>query len=401
MKILVITQYFWPEEFRINDICEGLMGKGHKIDVITGIPNYPYGKFFDGYSTKEKREEVYKEHINIRRVRVVPRKKGLLNLGLNYISYMFWGSLEAMRCLKKDYDKVFVFQLSPITLAIPGIIISKIKKIPSMIYVQDLWPESLYAIKPLNNKFLKRMLDKICSSIYRKFDKVLITSVGFKDILKDKGVAEERIKYFPQWAEDFYSVDSKEIIQGENKEFVLTFAGNVGKAQSVETIIKAANHTKKIRSDLNIKWQIIGDGSEFENVKKLAKEYEIGDILEFLGRKPSNTMPDYFAKSDGLIVTLRDEDILKVTLPAKVQSYMAAKKPILSSVSGEGKRVVEEANCGLTSEAEDYIGLSENAIRLYEMNNEERELLALNGNRYFKENFTRDRLLSELESLLV
>ncbi|MGL5354472.1 MAG: glycosyltransferase family 4 protein, partial [Clostridium sp.] len=176
MKILVVTQYFWPEDFRINDICEGLIEKGHEVEVLTGIPNYPYGKFYEGYSIFKRRKEYYKG-IKIKRVPMIPRgKDGFMKLALNYISYTISASIAAVGLLFNKYDRVFVFQLSPITLAIPGIIVSKIKKIKSTIYIQDLWPDSLYCIKEIKNNRIKLILDRICMKIYNSFDNVLITS---------------------------------------------------------------------------------------------------------------------------------------------------------------------------------------------------------------------------------
>ncbi|MGL4990287.1 MAG: glycosyltransferase family 4 protein [Sarcina sp.] len=401
MKILVITQYFWPEEFRINDICDGLIDKGYEIDVITAIPNYPYGKFFEGYSKKENRVEIFKEKINVIRVNTTPRQNGFVNLVKNYLSYMFWGSIQAFKQRNKGYDKIFVFQLSPITIAIPGIIVSKLKKIPSTVYVQDVWPESLYAIKVINNKLIRSFCEKICSSIYKSFDNVLITSRGFKGILMKKGVIESRIKYFPQWAEDIY-LEEQEIINKDIKkdEFLITFAGNIGKAQSVDTIIKAASYIKNKNFNLNIKWKLIGDGSEFNNMKALAEELNLETFVEFVGRKPVESMPMYFSKSDALVATLVDNEIFNVTLPAKVQSYMASNKPILVSMNGAGNDVVKEIKCGLACEAEDYISLAQNAIKLAKMSDEERNVFANNGKKYFEENFTREKLLNELDCFL-
>ncbi|MGL5820930.1 MAG: glycosyltransferase family 4 protein [Sarcina sp.] len=398
MKILVITQHFWPEEFRINDICEGLVNDGYEVDVIAGIPNYPKGKFFDGYSLFKKRKEVYKDKINVIRVPTIPRGTGFVQLALNYFSYMFFGSIEVLKHLNKEYDRVFVFQVSPITLAIPGMLMSKLKKIKSIIYVQDLWPESFFTIKKSDNKILKALLNKLCRFVYTYFDTVLITSRGFKDILMEKGVKAERIVYFPQWAEDFYSKFDGEVEKSE--QFVLTFAGNVGKAQSVDTIIRAADYAKQLRSNLDIKWQILGEGSEFENSKNLVEELHLDKAyFEFLGRKPAVTMPKYFAESDALIVTLTNEKLFNVTLPAKVQSYMAAAKPILSAISGEGKKIIEEAQCGLTCEAGDYKKLAENAIKLSEMTIKERVEMAKNAKSYFNNNFTRKKLLVQLENI--
>lgn len=396
MKILVVTQYFWPEDFRINDICEGLIEKGHDVEVLTGIPNYPYGKFYDGYSFLKKGKKEYKG-IKIKRVPIIPRgKDGVIKLALNYISYTVSASIATLSLMFNRYDRVFVFQLSPITLAIPGIIISKIKKIPSTIYIQDLWPESLYCIKEVSSERVKYILDRICMKIYNSFDNVLITSNGFSEKLIDKGMEKDKIRYLPQWAEAFYMTedDNEEL---ESELLTVTFAGNIGKAQSINTIIEAA---KLAKNNKKIKWQIIGDGSEFENVKKLVREYSLEETVYMLGRKPAEDMPMYFSNSNGLIVTLANEDILKSTLPAKVQSYMASGKPIIGAISGEGNYVIRESNCGLVGEAEDYRTLYDNVIKLYNMNFDERKKLGENGKKFFKENFNREILLNKLELII-
>lgn len=396
MKILVVSQYFWPEEFRINDICEGFIQQGHEVEVLTGIPNYPQGKFFNGYSLFKMGVREYKG-VKIRRVPLIPRgKDNLIMLGLNYISYTITASIASLGLLFNRYDRVFVFQLSPITLAIPGIIVSKIKKIPSFIYVQDLWPESLFTIKEVNNKGIKNILNKICSRIYKSFDKLLITSKSFEDKLIEKGIDRAKIEYFPQWAEDFYS-NTKVEQKKRNNNFVVTFAGNIGKAQSVNTIIEAANLAK---DNKNIIWNILGDGSDFNYIKELVHKYSIQDTVKLLGRKPSSEMPKYFSESDALIVTLRNDEVLRATLPAKVQSYMASGKPILAAISGEGNRIIKDSNCGLVGEAEDHIKLYENVIKLFNMSEEERNILGNNGKEYFKNNFTREKLLSQLEVIM-
>ncbi|MDT7963420.1 glycosyltransferase family 4 protein [Clostridium perfringens] len=238
-------------------------------------------------------------------------------------------------------------------------------------------------------------MKNICNKIYNSFDKLLIASKGYEDILLKEGFKKEKFEYFPQWAEDFYSESLKKV--SENRIFTVTFAGNIGKAQSVNTIIEAANLAKENK---NIKWQIIGDGSEFENIKYLVKKYSLENTVDLLGRKPAKDMPKYFSSSDGLIVTLKNEEILKVTLPAKVQSYMAAGKPIIAAISGEGSRTIKESKSGLVGEAEDYKALYENVIKLYDMNENERICIGNNGKEFFEENFTRDKLLNQLEVIM-
>ncbi|NGU13351.1 glycosyltransferase family 4 protein [Clostridium perfringens] len=395
MKILVVTQYFWPEEFRINDICKGLKEAGHDVEVLTGLPNYPEGKIYKGYSWIKKGVKEY-NGIKIMRVPMIPRgKNSSMMLALNYVSFMVNASLKALTLIGKKYDRVFVFQVSPITSAVPAIILAKLKKIPSYIYIQDLWPETFYSIINIKNKKIRSKMKNICNKIYNSFDKLLIASKGYEDILLKEGFKKEKFEYFPQWAEDFYSESLKKA--SENKIFTVTFAGNIGKAQSVNTIIEAANLAKENK---NIKWQIIGDGSEFENIKDLVKKYSLENTVDLLGRKPAKDMPKYFSSSDGLIVTLKNEEILKVTLPAKVQSYMAAGKPIIAAISGEGSRTIKESKSGLVGEAEDYKALYENVIKLYDMNENERICIGNNGKEFFKENFTRDKLLNQLEVIM-
>lgn len=394
MKILVISQYFWPEDFRINDICKGIKEEGHEVTVVTGLPNYPYGKVYDGYSLFNRGPKEYEE-IKIKRCAMIPRgKDNSIMLALNYVSFMISASIKVIPLLFQKYDRVFVFQVSPITSAIPAIIYSKIKKIPSYIYIQDLWPETFYSIVNINNKKLRRILKKVCNKIYNSFDNLLIASRGYEEILIREGINKKKLYYLPQWAEDFYS-NSQDTYDGN--EFIVTFAGNIGKAQSVDTIIKAANLSK---SNKNIKWQIIGDGSEFENIKNMVNELGLNETVTFTGRKPSSEMPKYFSKSQGLIVTLRNEEILRVTLPAKVQSYMASGKPILAAISGEGKRVIEESKCGLVTEAEDFEGLYKNVIKLYNMNKEQRKELGKLGKEYFNSKFTRTKLLQDLKNII-
>lgn len=394
MKILVITQYFWPEEFRVNDICIGLKEFGHEVEILTGLPNYPKGKIFEGYSYFKRGSREYKG-MKVMRVGIVPRgNNNFIMLFLNYLSFMISASIRIIPLIFRRYDRIFVFQVSPLTTAIPAIILSKLKKIPSYIYVQDLWPETLYSIVNISNKYLRRIMKKVCNLIYKSFDKLLIASKGYEEIFLKDGVKKSKIEYLPQWAEDLYLSES---IEEDNHEFTLTFAGNIGKAQSVNTIIEAANLAKK---DKDIKWNIIGDGSELKNIKELVEKYSLQNTVKILGRKPLSEMPKYFSKSDVLIVTLKNEDILKVTLPAKVQSYMASGKPILASINGEGSRVIREADCGLVCEAEDYVNLYKNAIELYKLGEEKRRILGGNGRKYFNNNFTREKLLNKLEEII-
>lgn len=400
MKTLVVTQYFWPEEFRINDICEGLSEKGHEVEVLTGLPNYPYGKLFDGYSFFSRGEKEYKG-IKINRCYLIERgKDSSVKLALNYISFMINGLFHIPKLVNKRFDNIFVFQVSPITSAIPAIVLGKLKNIPKSIYIQDLWPETFYSIKNIKNKNIRNILKKICIKVYDAFDQIVIASEGYRDILVHAGINGNKIVYLPQWAEDIYSdmKSNENVIEKKDDDFVLTFAGNIGKAQSVDTIIKAANLAKE---NIHIKWIILGDGSEFSKITSLVEKYELQDTVKLVGRKPSIDMPKYFNQSDALIVTLKDTDIFRITLPAKIQSYMASEKPIIGSISGTGMETIMDSNCGLVSESEDFEDLYNQVIKLYNMSEIDRKKLGSNGKEYFKNNFERDMLLNRLEKYLI
>lgn len=401
MKILVVSQYFWPEEFRINDICKGLVEEGHEVEVLTGIPNYPEGKYFDGFSIFKRGPKQY-DGVKVRRCFCVPRgKNSKIKLVLNYFSFAISSLFHIPFITKNKYDKVLVYQLSPITMAIPAIAIKKIKKIPVDMYILDLWPESLLSIVNIKSTKIKKTIYNICKKIYKSADAIYITSKGFKRQLINLDIQEEKITYLPQWAEDTYKdevllKDKKLENLCENK-FNIVFAGNIGKAQSIETIINAANICK----ENNIQWIVIGDGSEKSMAEKKVKELNIDNKVIFLGRKPVEEMPKYYNIADALLVTLGNDKLFTITVPAKIQSYMASGKPILGAISGEGNNVIKESNCGLACEAEDYKKLAELAQQMYMMTEKERKTLGKNGLRYFKKNFDRELLLRKINDLLV
>lgn len=401
MKILVVSQYFWPEEFRINDICKGLVEEGHEVEVLTGIPNYPGGKYFDGFSIFKRGPKQY-DGVKVRRCFCVPRgKNSKIKLVLNYFSFAISSLFHIPFITKNKYDKVLVYQLSPITMAMPAIAIKKIKKIPMDMYILDLWPESLLSIVNIKSTKIKKTIYNICKKIYKSADAIYITSKGFKSQLINLDIQEEKITYLPQWAEDIYKdevvlKDKKLEYLCENK-FNIVFAGNIGKAQSIETIINAANICK----ENNIQWIVIGDGSEKSMAEKKVKELNIDNKVIFLGRKPVEDMPKYYNIADALLVTLGNDKLFTITIPAKIQSYMASGKPILGAISGEGNNVIKESNCGLACEAEDYKKLAELAQQMYIMTEKERKTLGKNGLRYFKKNFDRELLLRKINDLLV
>lgn len=401
MKLLVVSQHFWPEQFRVNDICEGLVEKGNEVDVLTGLPNYPKGKFFEGYSWTNRGE---KEHKGIKITRIPILERGIdskFGLILNYISFVLSSLFFIPKLIKNKYDKVIVYQTSPITMAIPAVILKKLTNIESYIYILDLWPQSLFSIVNIKSKYIRKLSNKFCSRIYKSFDNIWITSKGFEKELNKMGISSNNIEYIPQWAEDLYKknidIDKDDDLYKFKDKFNLVFAGNIGKAQSVDSIIKAANLCKEYEK---INWIILGDGSEKDNMEKLSEEMGLNHCVKFLGRKPIDDMPKYFSLADGLLITLRDDDLFKITVPAKLQSYMASGKPILGCISGESKQLIEDSECGFACESKDYNAFAKNVIKLYNMNSYEREQLGNNGAKYFNENFERNKILNNINDKL-
>ena len=399
MKILIITPHFWPEEFRINDIAMGLKEKGHEVDILTNIPNYPYGKYFDDYSILKNRKQNY-NGIGIKRLFVIPRgNSSKLMLILNYLTFMLSGIVNIPWILKQKYDRILVYQLTPITVAVPAILTKAISKVPIHIYILDLWPESLFTIVNIGNNFVRNVSHKICSFIYKSFDKIYISSRGFAKRLGY--INKEKIEYVPQWAEDLYRNNTN--LKDEKIEALyadktnIVFAGNIGKAQSIDTIVNAANICKKNK---NIQWIILGDGSEKKYLDEKIIELNL-DNVQALGRKPIEDMPKYFDKADALLVTLTKDELFQITVPAKVQSYMAAGKPVIGCISGEGQELIKEANCGFICEAEDYNALSEIVFKIDKMSKNQLSELGLNALNYFNKNFDRKIVLDNMEAILI
>ena len=387
MKILVICQYYYPEPFRISDICEELVKQGHKVTVVTGTPNYPMGEIYEGYHDKDKQDEII-NGVKVHRCKIHPRKTGSINRFWNYYSYCF-ASTRYVSKLDGSYDVVFINQLSPVIMAQAGIRYARKWNKKSVLYCLDLWPASLSA-GGIKGGLIYKWFHRKSKKIYRAVDKILITSKSFADYFeKEFGISETT--YLPQYAEDTFSPDK---CRKEPDEFIdLMFAGNIGAAQSVDTIIKAAALCKDVK---NLRWHIVGDGKELDSMKRFAKELDVPVI--FHGRKPMEDMPKYYAMADAMLVTMEKDLDLSLTLPGKVQSYMAAGKPIIGAIDGEAQFIISEANCGYAVPANDYMALA-NSVRdmcmslgLDEMGRKSRE--------YYLNKFTKKSVLKQFEECL-
>lgn len=398
MRILVVCQYYAPEPFRITDIATELLKRGHHVDVLTGIPNYPEGRFYKGYGFAQRRLEML-NGVRVFRVPIIPRGKGTaIHLALNYASFVVSGSLRALMMPRHDYDVVLVYQLSPVMMAIPGIIAASHVCVPMVLYVADLWPESLSAARGTNNKAILRSIGRIVDWIYRKSKTILVTSKGFMDSIILRGQSPCKLKYIPQYPEDVYRPATVALDDSARKEmpkgFNIVFTGNIGVAQGLDVVIEAAT---KLLSYNDINWVIIGDGRAREALEKASVSKGLGQRVHFLGRRPMARIPIYLALSDVALLCLGPAPLFALTLPAKIQSYFACGIPIIGSVDGDAANVIVESGAGLAGRAGDATALAKNVLAMYRSSVEERKIYSKNALRYFNENFRKDRLITEIE----
>lgn len=398
MHILIVTQYFYPEVFRINDLALELKNKGYTVTVLTGIPNYPKGVFFAGYGIFKKRHENY-HGVNIIRVPLVPRGDGTkLRLILNYFSYAFFAMLMAPFVCRKQYDAIFVFQLSPVTVGLPAMVLKKIKQVPILFWVQDLWPESLSAVGAIHSKRILAWIGALTKFIYKGCDRILVQSKAFTHPIEQMGVESTKISYFPNAAEDLYgkAPTGDELWEREALPvgFRIVYAGNIGVAQSFETILDAAVLLKKWG---DIHWVIIGDGRKRAWLIEQILVRELSNTVHLIEQKPIEQMPYYFGLADALLVSLKQDPVFSLTIPSKLQSYLAYGKPILAAIDGEAARIVQESGAGLVGVAENAKSLSENVLTLYNTDSKAREVMGRKGRSYFELHFERNMLFEKLE----
>lgn len=398
MNVLIVSQYFWPESFLVNDLAAGLMERGHRVTVLTGKPNYPGGKLFPGYGLLKPVREDY-EGARVLRVPLAPRGAGgKVGLVLNYFSYALFASLLGPILCRGRYDLIFVYEPSPITVGVPAAIMKLFKRAPIMFWVQDLWPESLSATGAVRSPVVLRQVEKLVRGIYRTCNLILVTSRGFVSGIKTVGGDVSKVRYWPQWAEALYRPVALEEGAEERDElpsgFRVVFGGNLGAAQSFETILAAAENLAD-RSDIH--WVVLGEGRMRSQVEEHIERSGLKGRVHLLGARPPEQMPRYFALADALLVTLKDEEIFSLTVPGKVQSYLACGRPIVAALEGEGARVVRDSGAGLVAPAEDADALAERVLDLYRMSPEKREEMGYRGRAYFEEHFEREKLLDRLE----
>ena len=400
-KILVVTQHFWPENFRINDIVEGFLQDGIAVDVLCGLPNYPKGEWFPGYSAAGPFEEEW-HGARLYRCKEVPRRGNTsVNIFLNYVSWP-WYAAYALHRLPGGYDAVFCFNTSPVLMCWPAIRYAKKHHIPFTNYVLDIWPENLYSVLNVKNKALRAIAQDVSDALYKKADRLIAMSEPLQQRLCQRtGMSPQKIAVIPQYCEDFYAVPQPDAaLQAQfSGRFNLVFTGTFTPAQSLETVITAVQDARSRGADM-LHLLLVGDGMSRAALEAKVKELHAEDAVTFYGSVPATDIPKFTALADALIVCLSDSPDLGLTVPAKVASYMAAGKPVLASMDGAGNAAVAAAG-GLSSPACDAAALADNLLALTRMDAAQRAAMGQSAKEYYLAHYRRSELLRKLEHFIL
>ena len=400
MKILIVSQYFWPEAFIINDLAQSFAEMGHSVTVATGKPNYPSGKIQQGYEKHGVIIEKFAKDIDVVRVPLWPRHDGgALDLSLNFLSFAISGLLLLPYFLRRQsFDTVLFFGVTPLTAALPGVLMSRLKKAHLAVWVQDLWPESLSATGHLKNRSAQWLIELMMRFIYHSSDTLLLQSKAFSRSVSAYTDVEKFV-YFPNPAP---KAESDEIPLPDNLKahfehnFSVVFAGNLGQAQSVETIVEAALLLKDYPQ---IRFIVVGSGRKEEVFRHQVRALELDNIV-MTGQLDYKLMPAIFKLSDALLLTLKDDEALRMVVPSKTQAYMQAGRPIVASINGETARLIEESRSGLVCPAQYSEGLAELILTLASMPKKTRETMGLAGRQYFEKYFNLENVSKRLIDII-
>ena len=400
MKILIVTQYFWPENFRINDLAQELVQRGHSVTVLTGIPNYPAGSVFKNFRQDPKAFGKYGEATVIR-VPMLARGQGAMRLVLNYLSFVIGGCLFGpWRLRGQQADVIFVFEPSPVTVGLPAVLLGRIKRAPVVFWALDLWPETLSAIGIVRSPRVLGWVGHMVKFIYERCTLVLGQSQGFLRSLAKYCSDTHKIRYFPSWAEEVFNepdlVPAPEVPVLEGL-FNVLFAGNIGEAQDLPAVLEAA---ARLRHNAAIRWLIVGDGRKSDWLQEEVERRDLQGSVLLLGRFPVERMPSFYAHADALLVSLKKDPVFSMTIPGKVQSYLMAGVPLIGMLDGEGAKVITEANAGMVCAAGDAGGLAAAVLEMATMSADQRHQLGVNGRAFAQNEFGRSLLMDRLETLL-
>lgn len=389
--ILVVSQYFYPEQFRINDICTEWVKRGYEVTVLTGIPNYPQGKYFEGYDLIHKRTEKW-NGIRIIRIPLVPRGYTSIGLVANYFSFVLSGYV--WKCITKiRADYVFTFEVSPMTQALVGVWYAKKHHIPHYLYVQDLWPENVETVTGIHSPLVLKPIGKMVDYIYKNCSQIFATSPSFVKEICRRGVPEEKVHYWPQYAEEFYRPLEKKAVPEipDDGSFKIIFTGNIGTAQGLEILPRTAELLK----EENVKFVMVGDGRYLGTFTDEVKKRKVQDKFVMIPRQPSERIPEFLAACDVAFLSFQDEELWTMTIPAKLQSYMACGIPVIAAAKGETERIIEEAECGRNC------GIGNPEILadvVKEMKEKDLFVMRKNSRLYFEKNFDKLKLMAKIET---
>jgi colanic acid biosynthesis glycosyl transferase WcaI len=402
-RLLIVGQHYWPETFRISDIAEGLVERGYQVDVLCGTPNYPSGKFFKGYGFFRNKHETHKG-VTIYRVPEIPRGNNTnLRISLNYLSFAFFALFYVPFFLFKRYDRILAYQLSPVFMSLPAIIISKIKRTPLYFYVCDFWPHSLFSIINIQNPTIRKAVTSLSYWHYRRGDGVMGVFKGMQErFVSDVGIQEDKTLYIAQAPEKIYEqiIEDASLSKRFSKTFNVVFAGNINPAQCFDVVTQAAK-TVKDQGYNDIRYVIIGEGMSKEWLIKEIKRLGLEDQFVFEGFKPVEEVPKYQAIADCMLVALSKSPLFEYGIPAKVYSYMPSGKPIVGAMDGEGQRLINKlSKCGICVDSGDIQGLAKAIIGLHDMEDAKRRRLGKNGRDYYLKHFEREYNLTRLEEFV-
>ena len=402
-KVLVVTQYFWPEEFRVNELVKKLVSSGCDVDVLTGRPNYPDGTIYEDFICAAHKYDDY-FGASVFRVKNRPRGTTKASLCLNYISFAFLASIYLFKNLgSKRYDSIIAVQLSPIFSVIPALLFGWYHNVKVTTWVMDLWPDILSALNVVSNRFILSLIAFISSLIYRFSDSLLISSEGFRSRLRELGVKNDSIHYFPQWVEDVMETSDIASTQ-EYKEIEtllntyshlkkIVFTGNIGECQDLPSVLKAIN-LLKYRSDFVV--LIVGSGREEKRLSQLIDVNGLRKHIKMLGRFPVEYMPSFYHFSDALLLPLAKDPLFEITLPGKTQSYLNAGRPIIGFLDGEGAAVLRHAKSGYLCGAGKYEELATVIETFCDASQSQLNDFGLSARRYSEKHFLSDTVMGTL-----
>ncbi len=401
MRVLVVSQHYWPENFRITDICEGMVENGTEVDVLCGLPNYPAGEWFPGYGYWKKRRESH-GGVQLFRAGEIRRKGNTsLRIFLNYVSFPLAASCNLFRLIGRRYDAVFCYETSPVLMMLPAILYAKLARKPLTTYVLDLWPENLYSVLPVASPALRAVAKGVSHWFYRRSTRLVAMSPPLAEKLREIAPRRE-VLTIPQYCEDFYDQDAQApaLQQRYTGRFCLVFAGNFSPAQNLELLVECARGLRDIgRQDIH--FVLVGDGMSHAALKNQVESEGLDGWFSFEGRMPPEKIPPYHSLAGCLFAALAKSDDLGLTVPAKIASYMAAGRPLLTAIDGEAARVVLEAACGFASEAGNAPALLENLLRLADMDEAQRQAMGENARLYYRAHFRRAELLAQLSGAIL